>query len=186
MGCWTNIVDENGRTLVIRTGRDNYDTYRIGDEVAWSVSKTYAGDGTLLDDVYLAERWPEHWPELENTREDVFVVIREHKVLRTHPAVVPEGATRPDDADGQAAALWLLYGIVPLDPRCWPSSLWEQRAVREEEARRRDRHFLGRTYGMTVQERAGFAMAEFVKSSMREDSFFEQVMPKEQDVTDAG
>ena len=54
MGMFTTILDENGKEYQIKCGRDECETYKIGDNVGQYPSEDWAGVGYLLDDVYYA------------------------------------------------------------------------------------------------------------------------------------
>ncbi len=111
MGVWTNIKHRD-RNLQIRSGGDDYETYKVGDTVKWKIDPYEPGQGKLFDGVY----------EVEDD-DTLWVVIHEHVVM----CVIPR---TPDESVEQMEAL---FGIVQYDRDWWSHTLWRKIDLRNAE-----------------------------------------------------
>lgn len=182
MGCWTNIKTATGQLLRIRTGHDQQDTYSVGDVVHWTIDKYQPGEGTLLNDVYIAERWggnlPDDWPDIpESTglEYDWVVVIKDQKVHELLPFVVTG-----DDREGARLALRLKYDIQPPSPDLWPPDAWVRLAQEHAARVREEERIRGMLYPLSLADRQAVLQEEgltgYIRESMREEGVLRQIL----------
>jgi len=170
MGMYTTVIrpDSEGAEVQIKTGRDDCDTYRVGDAVNWSYD-IVPMRGTLLDGVYRG---------LGNELKEFFVIIKDHKIAAVLP--VPEECYDGDGAPTDFAYQCKLeadYGIKPPPFDAWSDSAWAklaQSVVLQEQEHKR---FEAECYGMAPEQKIGFALAYLSRQIRERDSFARQIFP---------
>ena len=165
MGLFTVITDEEGKRFQIKTGYDKMDRYehKIGEELPWHVDKDRAGQGHLLDGIYLAE------PEEDGHRVTGlywWVVIRDHKV-----------------EDVRLAMNWNImnrdYPIPPHPREWWTEEAWERHSEEKKQAVRERLAFQALYGHRPPMEQIGILAGKFMKAKMECESLSRRILPKD-------
>lgn len=120
MGMYTTILGENGFQCQFKTGWDELEYYRVGDEVPWRIIPTAPGEGHILDGIYEGTGW---FPN-SGEGDDYWVVIQNHTVA----ACIKRDPELPYDEEW--ARVNARYPTVPVPRDLWPEEIWEAKAAR--------------------------------------------------------
>ena len=160
MGMYTTIIDDEGREFQIKTGMDDMERFKVGDEVPWKVDKNHAGCGHLLDGIYLAE------PHGHKVVMGLYywVVIKDHKILGAYLAVdYPEIASRCP---------------IPPHPReWWTEEAWERHSEETKQAARERLAFQAMYGHLPPVGQIAVLTGKFVKAKMECESLARRILP---------
>lgn len=178
VGRFSTVTDDQGRDFQFHTGRDNYETYKVGDKVNQRVFPDALFQGVLLDGAYLGEscKWEnakavEHVQKWVVIKDAVVVALVDVEYEKDAPNVILDGEVI------QAEVVAHRHGVVPTPLDSWTPEAYAKYARQEAEAARTRREWDIEDYGLTLSQKAANASRRFFGAMMREDGFYRRILP---------
>lgn len=168
MGMFTVVVDDAGNRWQFKTGFDDMQEFRIGDDVRdfRITDSRYPGEVHLQDGVYYAvheelqqdKRKPDHW-----------LVISMGKIVALHEE-------QPDRGEDELLVAQQ-YEFEDPDPGLWTDDQWAAQAKRDYQIKCDRRREEIACAGLSPLERVVRASTRLARNQIREEGFTRKILP---------
>lgn len=178
LGRFSTVTDNDGRDWQFRSGRDDYETFKLGDRVTARIYPDELFESKLLDGVYLGvassrdadgnAKFEEKWVLIRN---GVVESLLPCEYEKDSPGVLIDGEAV------QAAALAARYGIRPPPLSSWTDEAYVRYAKREAESARTRQQWDVEDYGLSLAEKASRCATRFISTQMKMEGFYRRILP---------